>query len=834
MEDGRHLWERSGRPGPETRQDGFAGIGNRVWKMYKVGQNGYRLLNTGMLLGIVLAGAGQFLGIGTLSYLHVLTAAAVLIFCTVLQWCTVKGRAVCVLLTLVFLGVAALAAGVERSGIFLQSWLRWLTGQEGWVGEWHLWYELLQVVTVAFAGYGIQFILERFLVIRVLTADLVISYLLFCLLTEWEVPATAVAFSLCYIMVVYAEWIQREWDKVKGRDRKRYMLWIMPFMGLYFVLLLCMPTPREPYEWRFVKDTWSQIGESLIGLSQNFMRGGGDDFDTTLSGFSGDGLLQDELQENDREMMTVQGTGSLVTNVYLTGKVYDTFDGKGWQQKYHGTGFGPAEDGVRGFWDALQTQEAARLYEAALMKDQISAVKLRIRYKYFRTSCLFVPLKTREVRMERTREFYAWDGDNLLFREKRGYGTTYEVNYYQLNAGADVFDRFVRAVSMGAGAEDVAKDRTGAGAADADRAGTARAGRAGTDTVEADRGAKDRYGAGAGRLADAEKRRQQIYRVYTEDVELSEKTRQYVEELTAGAQDPLERLRRLEAELASFTYTKQPRRLPEEIESGGTFLEYFLLEGREGYCTHFATAFVLLARAQGMPARYVQGFCVPMKREDEVSVYGDMAHAWPEVYFDGVGWIPFEPTPGYAGLRYTPWVTEEGTGSLAVSNGDAGRRTTGDADAVASAKEELPAVEETPAAGVQALRFPAVFGYAALAVCVTGSGILALQQAIRRRRYRRMDVTGQFRMEVAVVVRALGFLGLRREEGETLQEFRERAVRGGTLQCISDYEEILYGEKAAEQEMLQTAVRERQELLAALRERKKWRYVLFWWMLTDE
>ena len=113
-----------------------------------------------------------------------------------------------------------------------------------------------------------------------------------------------------------------------------------------------------------------------------------------------------------------------------------------------------------------------------------------------------------------------------------------------------------------------------------------------------------------------------------------------------------------------------------------------------------------------------------------------------------------------------------------------------------------------------------------------------LQQVMRRRRYRRMDVTGRFRMELAVVVRALGFLGLRREEGETLQEFRERAAQGDSvkilcaLQCISDYEEILYGEKAAEQEMLQTVVRERQELLAALRERKKWRYVLFWWMLT--
>ena len=806
------------------------GDGLHFWK--KAGQNGYRLLYTGMLLGIVLAGAGRFLGIGTLSYLHDLTAVSVLLFCAGLQRCTAKGRAVCVLLTAVFLGAVAAALGAEQSGLFVRSWFLWQTGQDGWAAQWQTGYEILQVAAVAFACYGLQFILERFLVTRVLTADLVISYLLFCLLTEWEVSHTAVAFSLCYIMVVYAEWIQREWDKVKGRDRKRYMLWIMPFMGLYFVLLLCMPMPEEPYEWRFVKDTWSRIGESLIGMSQNFMRGGGDDFDTTLSGFSGDGLLQDELQENDREMMTVQGTGSLVTNVYLTGKIYDTFDGQGWQQKYHGTGFGPEEDGVRGFWDAVQTQEAARLYGATLMQDQISAVTLQIRYKYFRTSCLFAPLKTRDIRMARIREFYAWDGDNLLFREKRGYGTTYEVNYYQLNAGADVFDRFVRAVSTGAGAEDVAKDRNGTGRSEAGAAETGRAGTASTDTVETGRGAEDQYGAG--RSADAEKRRQQIYQVYTEDVELSEKTRQYVEELTVGAQDPLERLRRLEAELTSFTYTKQPRRLPEETGDAGAFLEYFLLEGREGYCTHFATAFVLLARAQGMPARYVQGFCVPMKREDEVSVYGDMAHAWPEVYFDGVGWIPFEPTPGYAGFRYTPWATEEGNGSLAVSNGDAGRRTTGDADADASAKEELPAVEETPAAGVQALRFPAVFGYAALAVCVTGSGILALQQAIRRRRYRRMDVTGQFRMEVGVVVRALGFLGLRREEGETLQEFRERAVRGGTLQCISDYEEILYGEKAAEQEMLQTVVRERQELLAALRERKKWRYVLFWWMLTDE
>ena len=597
------------------------------------------------------------------------------------------------------------------------------------------------------------------------------------------------AFSLCYILLVYTEWVQREWNKVKGTDRQRSVLWLVPFAGLYFILLLCMPAPQEPYEWRFVKETCSEIGESLIGFAQNFMQGGGDDFDTGLSGFSENGALQ----ENDREMLTVQGTGNLVTNVYLTGKIYDTFDGYGWQQKYRGPESGRTGKDIPEFWDAVQTQEAARLYEASSLQDQLTAATLKIRYKYFRTSCLFAPLKTKDIRMARERDFYVWDGDNLLFREKRGYGTVYEISYYQINAGADSFDRFLRESMADVRVSDAAKDRTAA------------------DDTEA-----------AGR--------RHIYQVYAQDVKLSEETRRYVEELTAGAQDPLESLRRMEAELASFTYTKQPRKLPEKIEDAETFLEYFLLEGREGYCTHFATAFVLLARAQGMPARYVQGFCVPLQGKHEASVYGDMAHAWPEVYFDGVGWIPFEPTPGYAGLRYTPWAVGESR-RIPVSYGEAAHKPAGAAQAV-PVGESLAAEEEAAGTGGEVWRLLAVLGYAVLAVCVTGSGILALQQVMRRRRYRRLDMTGKFRMEIAVNLRALGLLGLRREEGETLQEFRERAESLCALQCISDYEEILYGEKAAGQEMLETAVRERKELLAVLRERKKWRYVLFLCRLT--
>lgn len=766
----------------------------RPGKLHGAGQNGCRLINAGILLGIVLTGTGRFLGIGALSFLHILIAAVVFAYCEGMQRLTVKGRVVCGFLTAVFLGVVAAALGGEFGSLFFRSWVRWLAGQEGWKAEWSAGYEILQVVMAAFVSYGLQFILQRFLIVKVLTAELLISGLLFGLLTEWEISHTAVAFALCYILLVYAEWVQREWHKVKGTDRQRSVLWLMPFAGLYFILLLCMPAPQEPYEWRFVKETCSEIGESLIGFAQNFMQGGGDDFDTGLSGFSENGALQDGLQENDREMLTVQGTGNLVTNVYLTGKIYDTFDGYGWQQKYQGPESGRTGKDIPEFWDAVQTREAARLYEASSLQDQLTAATLKIRYKYFRTSCLVAPLKTKDIRMARERDFYVWDGDNLSFREKRGYGTMYEISYYQINAGADSFDRFLRAALANVRVSDATKDRTAA----------------------------DDTGAAG--------RRRQIYQVYVEDVELSEETRRYVKELTAGAQDPLERLRRMEAGLASFTYTKQPRKLPEKIEDAETFLEYFLLEGREGYCTHFATAFVLLARAQGMPARYVEGFCVPLQGKHETSVYGDMAHAWPEVYFDGVGWIPFEPTPGYVGLRYTPWAVEESR-RIPVSYGEAAHKPAGAAQAV-PVGESLDAEEEAAGTGGEVWRFLGVLGYAVLAVCVTGSGILALQQVMRRRRYRRLDMTGKFRMEIAVNLRALGLLGLRRGEGETLQEFRERAESLCALQCINDYEEILYGEKAAGQEMLEIAVRERKELLAVLRERKKWRYVLFLCRLT--
>lgn len=88
------------------------------------------------------------------------------------------------------------------------------------------------------------------------------------------------------------------------------------------------------------------------------------------------------------------------------------------------------------------------------------------------------------------------------------------------------------------------------------------------------------------------------------------------------------------------------------------------LRVRIGYCEQFAGTFAVMARAIGLPARVAVGYTQGELRSDgRYHVLGKNAHAWPEVWFDGIGWVLFEPTPG----RGAPG-SEEVTGVAAAQD----------------------------------------------------------------------------------------------------------------------------------------------------------------------
>lgn len=92
---------------------------------------------------------------------------------------------------------------------------------------------------------------------------------------------------------------------------------------------------------------------------------------------------------------------------------------------------------------------------------------------------------------------------------------------------------------------------------------------------------------------------------------------------------------------SEFTYDLDVR----SGHDGHAMLEF--LEQRRGYCEQFAATFAAMARSLGLPARVAVGFTPGVQTGvDTYEVHGRQAHAWPEVWFDDIGWVAFEPTPG--------------------------------------------------------------------------------------------------------------------------------------------------------------------------------------------
>jgi len=118
--------------------------------------------------------------------------------------------------------------------------------------------------------------------------------------------------------------------------------------------------------------------------------------------------------------------------------------------------------------------------------------------------------------------------------------------------------------------------------------------------------------------------------------------------VTAGAITPYDQAMRLQQWLrqdGGFVYSTSVD-VPGQKEPSGSDAVAWFLQTKHGYCVQFASAMAVMARALSIPSRVAVGFLVTNRQANgsyDVSVKD--AHAWPELYFGGVGWVRFEPTP---------------------------------------------------------------------------------------------------------------------------------------------------------------------------------------------
>lgn len=130
---------------------------------------------------------------------------------------------------------------------------------------------------------------------------------------------------------------------------------------------------------------------------------------------------------------------------------------------------------------------------------------------------------------------------------------------------------------------------------------------------------------------------------------------------TAGATTPYDKAVAIQAYLRTFTYDEGRAAPPTDRD----WADYFLFDTQKGYCDDFATAMIVMLRAEGVPARLAQGYAGGTL-DPQLGMYvvrESVAHSWPEVYFPDYGWQRFEPTPAsYANVPQRP---QQGTGDTA-------------------------------------------------------------------------------------------------------------------------------------------------------------------------
>jgi len=293
--------------------------------------------------------------------------------------------------------------------------------------------------------------------------------------------------------------------------------------------------------------------------------------------------------------------------------------------------------------------------------------------------------------------------------------------------------------------------------------------------------------------------------------------------IVRGATDPYQITLRIEQYLrTNYTYSLTPP--PSRYRSP---YAAFLFDTRTGYCQHFAGAMAVLLRFNGIPARVAVGFMTgALVGKDTYSVNRTDAHAWVEVYFPQVGWVPFDPTPGGSMPGAGPSSTN--AGFVDPFRQDRGAAGPAAAATAAPKLQSLPATARVrnrgAATGIAAAPsraphwLPWALGLAiALLVWPLARG------AVRRRGLHRGSADRRLHAALALVYTELRDWGVGVPRSQTLEEtagFLKEYLGLDATALTARLEAVLFGGRAADERDLADIARLRRDLRRRLRARQ--------------
>lgn len=601
------------------------------------------------------------------------------------------------------------------------------------------------VLFLSTAGIIIGILSQKTLWIKRVISFSLFSYLISAMILKWDI--TKILFSLiCFVILIYiAEEIQHRWKKEGTFSLKEHITRISPMLIVLCIAIYFIPVSDKPYDWQFAKDIYNKA-VVVVNRFSGFITHPREEYGNI--GFSENGGFSGDLKDNDNEVLFVSSDNSGVKNLRLTGVVSEKFDGRKWV-------FDTKTKSNDKMFDTLETTSAIRKYDAKHQYDYIRKVTLSYENRLYNTKYIFAPSKMLVEPYVKGNPTYKDKNSSIIADKRLIYGDRYSVYYYALNSANPEL------ISVLVSAEEISEDEW-------------------NENLR-------KEGISGYSYSDYQAYRESIYENYLDTDGVSDEVSNIISEIKENSDNRYEMMENLSGYLSNFEYSTEIESLPEYVTDGKSYLDYFLSESKKGYCMHYATAFVLMAREMGVPCRYVQGYSAVIKNSDGTVVLNGNAHAWPEVYFDNVGWIAFEATPGFS----------VGNGWKVIGSGGGINMSPPTKDDVPQNNETIPdkIITEQKKFDIKFVLIPVL--------CVVGflGLFFILNRIFSKIKYRKMENSEKFLYLTKENMKLLIFLGFSVNKGETLSEYKERLLRSEKYdfsvnsEFISIYEEYLYADR---------------------------------------
>ena len=418
----------------------------------------------------------------------------------------------------------------------------------------------------------------------------------------------------------------------------QFILHAAPFCALIVAISFIIPAKPKPIEWKWldtkINNLYHRITNGDIYVSEYFS--------VSSTGFGENSILGGKVRLDKTQVLKVDSP----ERVYLKGSVRDIYTGSSWVNS--STGYDLFSEEVNGLnYDTFELVYGLKLMGKGegIIKELLKEKAIDITFLNLKTRSLFTPSKPTRMSIISSKAMSKIQVDNhgILVMDKP---ETKDFSYT------------VKSVNFNYGNKDLVK-----------LLGSAKKGLY-EGTLESFKFHGIKQSNNAGRyiiLFDEDQNPINIYEndinslyehsleVYSRYLQLPEslpaRIKSLAENIVSGINSDYEKAKAIEQYLSTnHPYTLKPRAMAKDRD----FVDFFLFDVKEGYCTYYASAMTVMLRTIGIPARYVEGYLMPSKPESGTTyqVTNENAHAWVEVYFEGFGWLPFEPTSPFRSTFY--------------------------------------------------------------------------------------------------------------------------------------------------------------------------------------